>query len=172
MKVLCVIGTRPEAIKMAPVVQELRKHPTQITTVVCITAQHRDLLDSALALFDIVPDYDLDIMQDNQGLADLTARLLTGLTPIIRSEQPDWLLVQGDTTTVMAGALVAFYEDVRVGRRGGIPPVTAASLSLKRSIARSPTASATCISCRPSGLARTFCEKATVTQASWLQETQ
>ena len=152
MKVLCVIGTRPEAIKMAPVVQELRKHPTQIATVVCVTAQHRELLDSALALFDIVPDYDLDIMQDNQGLADLTARLLTGLTPNIRERTARLAARPGRYNDRYGRSASGLLRRCPVGHvEADCAPVTAASLSPKRSIARLPTASATYISCRPSG---------------------
>src|SRR6185436_18302786 len=110
MKVLSVFGTRPEAIKMAPVVKELNKHSGQLTSVVCVTAQHREMLDQVLALFDIRPDYDLNIMQKDQSLAQLTANALTRLDEVLRKEQPDWVLVQGDTTTAMVGALAAFYH--------------------------------------------------------------
>lgn len=114
MKVLSVFGTRPEAIKMAPVVRRLQDHPA-IVSRVCITAQHRDMLDEVLALFSISPDYDLDIMQQNQSLSYVTGQVLCGVEEILTKERPDWLLVQGDTTTVMAGALAAFYHDVPVG---------------------------------------------------------
>lgn len=115
MKILVVIGTRPEAIKMMPVVAELKKHPAQFETRVCVTAQHREMLDQVLTLFDIRPDYDLNIMQYNQSLTTLTANVLTLLEPIVIQEKPDWMLVQGDTTTTMAAALVAFYHRVKVG---------------------------------------------------------
>jgi len=115
IKVLSVVGTRPEAIKMAPVIQELEKYPDEIQSVVCATAQHREMLDQVLKLFDIRPDYDLDLMQPGQTLSGLTARLLNGLDGVIAQERPDWLLAQGDTTTVMVGALVAYYHRVRVG---------------------------------------------------------
>ena len=115
MKILSVFGTRPEAIKMAPVVKELEKYPDQVISKVCVTAQHREMLDQILDLFDITPDYDLNLMRPNQTLEQLTARVLTELTPIIRTEKPDWLLVQGDTTTVMAASIAAFYQGVKVG---------------------------------------------------------
>lgn len=115
IRVLSVLGTRPEAVKMAPVIKELEKYPDQIESVVCATAQHREMLDQVLKLFDIQPDYDLDLMQPRQTLSELTARLLTGLDKVVARERPDWLLVQGDTTTVMVGTLVAYYHQVRVG---------------------------------------------------------
>ncbi len=114
-KVLSIFGTRPEAIKMAPVVKKLETHPEEITSHVCVTAQHREMLDQVLDLFGIAPDYDLDLMEDDQSLSDITARVFTGLDPVIEQEQPDWVLVQGDTTTVMAASLVAFYHQVKVG---------------------------------------------------------
>lgn len=115
MKVLCVFGTRPEAIKMAPVVQELRRHSERLETVVCVTAQHRELLDQVLRLFDIQPDYDLDIMLDDQTLTDTTVSVLTKVGDVLEREKPDWVLVQGDTTTAMAAALAAFYRRIPVG---------------------------------------------------------
>jgi len=115
LKVLSIFGTRPEAIKMAPVVKELARHPDKIVSRVCVTAQHREMLDQVLNLFDIVPDYDLDLMRPNQSLAALTARVFTELDAVLAQEQPDWVLVQGDTTTVMAASLVAFYHRVKVG---------------------------------------------------------
>lgn len=114
MKVISVFGTRPEAVKMAPVVAELRKLP-QITSRVLVTAQHRDMLDQVLQIFDIAPDYDLNVMQDNQTPTDVAAEVLRRIQPILRDEAPDWILVQGDTTTVLAAALAAFYNRVRVG---------------------------------------------------------
>lgn len=113
MKVLAVVGTRPEAIKMAPVITTARRRGVDV--VVCATAQHRDMLDQVLGLFRIVPEHDLDLMRPNQSLSDLSARALTGLTPVIAQEQPDWLLVQGDTTTAMIAGLASFYARVRVG---------------------------------------------------------
>jgi UDP-N-acetylglucosamine 2-epimerase (non-hydrolysing) len=113
MKVLAVVGTRPEAIKMAPVITTARRRGVDV--VVCATAQHRDMLDQVLGLFQIVPEHDLDLMRPNQSLSDLSARVLTGITPVIADEQPDWLLVQGDTTTAMIAALASFYQRVPVG---------------------------------------------------------
>ncbi|MBI2862971.1 MAG: UDP-N-acetylglucosamine 2-epimerase (non-hydrolyzing), partial [Chloroflexi bacterium] len=115
MKVLCVFGTRPEAIKMASVVKALQAMPDRFVTRVCVTAQHREMLDQVLRLFDIRPDYDLNIMQPNQSLTQLTANALTSLEPVMLNEQPDWVLVQGDTTTATCAALVAFYHRIKVG---------------------------------------------------------
>jgi UDP-N-acetylglucosamine 2-epimerase (non-hydrolysing) len=113
--ILTVFGTRPEAIKMAPVIQELAKHPLEIKQVVCVTAQHRQMLDQVLELFNIQPDFDLDLMKPNQSLAQLTASAIAGLDPIFNHVKPDWILVQGDTTTVTAAALVAYYHQIKVG---------------------------------------------------------
>jgi UDP-N-acetylglucosamine 2-epimerase (non-hydrolysing) len=115
IKVLSVFGTRPEAIKMAPVVQELARHPDRILSRVCVTAQHREMLDQMLDLFGIEPDYDLDLMREDQRLSDVTANVLTGIECVIQEERPDWVLVQGDTTTTMASALAAFYNHCKVG---------------------------------------------------------
>jgi UDP-N-acetylglucosamine 2-epimerase (non-hydrolysing) len=114
MKVLCVVGTRPEAIKMAPVIRELRRHAARATVRVCATGQHREMLDQVLALFDVVPDVDLEIMRPNQSLADVTAAAMLGLDRLIAAERPDWVVVQGDTTTAMVAALAAFYQRARV----------------------------------------------------------
>lgn len=114
IRVLSVIGTRPEAVKMAPVVQQLRQTPG-LESVVCVTAQHRQMLDQVLNLFDIVPEIDLDLMQPNQSLAQISAAIFTHLDPVIRDVQPDWILAQGDTTTVMATALLAYYHRVKFG---------------------------------------------------------
>lgn len=115
IKVMVVFGTRPEAIKMAPLVLELKKHPQHIQTIVAVTAQHRQMLDQVLALFGIVPDYDLDIMSHGQTLFDITSRALTGLGEIMEQTVPDLVLVHGDTTTTFAGALAAFYKQIPVG---------------------------------------------------------
>ena len=114
LRVLSVFGTRPEAVKMAPVVLRLQQTPG-IDARVCITAQHREMLDQVLALFDLRPDYDLDLMQPDQSLAGLTAAVFSGLDPVLEQVKPDWVLVQGDTTTVMAAALLAYYHQVRLG---------------------------------------------------------
>ena len=113
MKVLAVVGTRPEAIKMAPVITTARGRGVDVT--VCATAQHRDMLDQVLGLFRIVPEHDLDLMRPDQSLSDLSARALVGLSPVIAAERPDWLLVQGDTTTAMIAALAGFYARIPVG---------------------------------------------------------
>jgi UDP-N-acetylglucosamine 2-epimerase (non-hydrolysing) len=115
LRVLVIFGTRPEAVKMAPVIKELKKHPDRIETRVCVTAQHREMLDQVLQAFDITPDIDLNLMQPNQNLAQLTARIFTELDPVLKAERPDWLLVQGDTTTVMAAALLGYYNQVNIG---------------------------------------------------------
>jgi UDP-N-acetylglucosamine 2-epimerase (non-hydrolysing) len=114
-KVLAVFGTRPEAIKMAPVVKELRKHPHDARVQVCVTAQHREMLDQVLRLFDIEPDIDLDLMQANQTPSQVAARVLSRMDPLLDDLRPDWVLVQGDTTTVMAACIAAHYHRVRVG---------------------------------------------------------
>lgn len=115
IKVMTVFGTRPEAIKMAPVILELNKHPEQIQPIVAVTAQHREMLDQVLQLFQIVPDYDLDIMSQGQTLFDITARAMQGLNEVIGKEKPDIVLVHGDTTTTFAGALAAYYHQTAVG---------------------------------------------------------
>lgn len=114
MKVLSVFGTRPEAVKMAPVIQELA-HTPGIISKVCVTAQHRQMLDQVLNLFKIVPDVDLDLMQPDQSLAEVTAAVFTFLDPVLADLKPDWVLVQGDTTTVMATSLLAYYHRIRIG---------------------------------------------------------
>ncbi len=114
LKVLSVFGTRPEAVKMAPVIKALENSP-DIESIVCITAQHREMLDQVLALFNITPDIDLDLMKKNQTLADLTARILQTLSPVIQSVQPEWILAQGDTTTVMTTTLLGYYHQIKVG---------------------------------------------------------
>ncbi|MEM4949621.1 MAG: UDP-N-acetylglucosamine 2-epimerase (non-hydrolyzing) [Candidatus Jordarchaeales archaeon] len=114
LKVLTVFGTRPEAIKLAPVLQEFKRHP-ELVSRVCVTAQHREMLDPFLKIFDIHPDYDLDIMQPNQTLFDITIRALDGLKRVLEAEQPDFLLVQGDTTSAFAAALAAFYLKIPIG---------------------------------------------------------
>ncbi|MGB8251706.1 MAG: UDP-N-acetylglucosamine 2-epimerase (non-hydrolyzing) [Anaerolineaceae bacterium] len=113
LKVLTVFGTRPEAVKLAPVIRELKKHPA-IDSEVCVTAQHREMLDQVLNLFQIVPDYDLNLMQPNQSLAEISAAILTNLDPLLVRTRPDWVIVQGDTTTVVATALLAFYRQIKV----------------------------------------------------------
>ncbi len=115
MKVLVIFGTRPEAIKLAPVISALCRHPRRPQVRVCVTGQHRHMLDQVLQLFGIQPHYDLNVMQPNQSLAQLTASVLVHLEPVIQAERPDWVIVQGDTTTVMSAALAAFYCGVRVG---------------------------------------------------------
>ncbi|NMC80345.1 MAG: UDP-N-acetylglucosamine 2-epimerase (non-hydrolyzing) [Chloroflexi bacterium] len=114
MRVLSVFGTRPEAVKMAPVIQALKAAPG-VDAPVCVTAQHREMLDQVLDLFDIRPDIDLDLMRPNQDLAELTAEVLTHLDPVLNDLKPDWVLLQGDTTTVLAAALAAYYRGARVG---------------------------------------------------------
>ena len=114
-KVLCVFGTRPDAIKMAPVVLELLRRPAQFVVKVAVTGQHRQMLDQVLSAFEIVPDFDLDIMTQGQTLSQVTTRSLNGLDPILASEKPDWVLAQGDTTTTFVAALAAFYHGAKFG---------------------------------------------------------
>ena len=115
LTVLSIFGTRPEAIKMAPVVKELSNHATRVRSVVCVVAQHREMLDQVLSLFEIKPDYDLNLMRPNQTLAQLTAKLFTGLDEVVTEVNPDWVLAQGDTTTVFVAAMIAFYRQVAFG---------------------------------------------------------
>ena len=112
---MLVFGTRPEAIKMAPLVKEFQRHPDMFRTIVCVTAQHREMLDQVLHIFDILPDYDLNIMKQGQDLYDITARVLTGMRNVLKEVQPDIVLVHGDTTTSTAAALAAFYQQIPVG---------------------------------------------------------
>ena len=114
-KILLVFGTRPEAIKMAPLVKKLQEKPEEFQTVVCVTGQHREMLDQVLRLFDITPEYDLNIMKPNQDLYDITSRILLGMRDVLKEVQPDIVLVHGDTTTSMAAALAAFYQQIPVG---------------------------------------------------------
>ncbi|WP_226655325.1 non-hydrolyzing UDP-N-acetylglucosamine 2-epimerase [Pseudalkalibacillus hwajinpoensis] len=115
VKVMSVFGTRPEAIKMAPLVNELKKYPQHITPLVAVTAQHREMLDQVLSIFEIEPDYDLNIMKSKQSLADITTRVLNGLDQIMKEEKPDLVLVHGDTTTTFSASLAAFYNQISVG---------------------------------------------------------
>ena len=114
-KVMLVFGTRPEAIKMAPLVKEFQKQKERIETVVCVTGQHREMLDQVLEIFDIKPDYDLNIMKQGQDLYDVTARVLTGMREVLKEVKPDVVLVHGDTTTSTAAALATFYQQIPVG---------------------------------------------------------
>ena len=114
-KVMLVFGTRPEAIKMCPLVKEFQKRPNEFETIVCVTGQHREMLDQVLKIFEVIPNYDLNIMKQGQDLTDVTARVLTGLRDVFKSCRPDVVLVHGDTTTSMAGALAAFYAQIPVG---------------------------------------------------------
>ena len=114
-KVMLVFGTRPEAIKMCPLVKEFQQHPTDFETIVCVTGQHREMLDQVLTIFDVKPDYDLNIMKQGQDLYDVTARVLTGMRDVFKECKPDVVLVHGDTTTSTAAALAAFYQQIPVG---------------------------------------------------------
>ena len=119
IKVMVVFGTRPEAIKMAPLVLELQKQSETFETITVVTAQHRQMLDQVLETFRIQPDYDLDIMGKNQSLLDITAKILEKFDPVVKEVQPNMILVHGDTTTTFAASLVAFYNQVRIGHVGG-----------------------------------------------------
>src|SRR5690554_2778977 len=114
-KIAIVFGTRPEAIKMAPVILELEKHTDEFESCVIVTAQHREMLDQVLTVFDIKPDYDLDIMKKNQTLSDITADVLKGIETIFINERPDMVLVHGDTTSSFAAALAAYYQKIPIG---------------------------------------------------------
>jgi UDP-N-acetylglucosamine 2-epimerase (non-hydrolysing) len=115
LKVLTVFGTRPEAVKLGPVIRELARHPDRIDCRVCVTAQHRDMLDQVLGIFGIRPDYDLDVMHADQTPTQVASAVLDRLEPVLQAERPDWVLVQGDTTTVAVAALAAFYARAHVG---------------------------------------------------------
>ena len=114
MKNLIIFGTRPEAIKMAPLVKEFQKNTIDFETKVCVTAQHREMLDQVLSFFDITPDYDLDLMKPNQNLYSLTGDIINGLKPILEDFQPDYVYVHGDTTTTMVASIAAFYSGAKV----------------------------------------------------------
>ncbi len=115
LKILTIVGTRPETIKLAPVIQMLEKHPEHFQSLTCTTAQHREMVDELAEQFSLRLDHDLDVMQPNQSLSDLTSRLITKLDQLLEQLKPDWILVQGDTTTVMAASLVAFYRRIKIG---------------------------------------------------------
>ncbi|MFV9510401.1 non-hydrolyzing UDP-N-acetylglucosamine 2-epimerase [Tepidibacillus sp. LV47] len=115
IKVMTIFGTRPEAIKMAPLVKEIEKHKTQFESIVCVTAQHRQMLDQVLKVFKITPDYDLNIMQQKQTLTEIMVRALQGLKEVMMREKPDLVLVHGDTSTTFAGSLAAYYQQIPVG---------------------------------------------------------
>ena len=112
---MLVFGTRPEAIKICPLVKEFQKHTDEFKTIVCVTGQHREMLDQVLTIFDVKPDYDLNIMKQGQDLYDVTARVLTGMRDVFKECKPDVVLVHGDTTTSTAAALAAFYQQIPVG---------------------------------------------------------
>ncbi len=114
-KIILVFGTRPEAIKMCPLVKEFQKYPQDFETIVCVTGQHREMLDQVLRIFEVQPDYDLNIMKQGQDLYDVTARVLVGMRDVLKEVQPDVVLVHGDTTTSTAAALAAFYQQIPVG---------------------------------------------------------
>lgn len=115
INIMIIVGTRPEAIKMAPIIKEIEKHPTLFKGIVCVTGQHREMLDQVLNIFEITPDYDLNVMTPNQSLSQLTATLINKLDQVMGDILPDWVLVQGDTTSAMAAGLVAYYRKIKVG---------------------------------------------------------
>ncbi|MFC0216405.1 non-hydrolyzing UDP-N-acetylglucosamine 2-epimerase [Paenibacillus chartarius] len=115
LKIMTIFGTRPEAIKMAPLIKELEKRPDQIESLVCVTAQHRQMLDQVLDIFSIKPDYDLDVMKDRQTLNEITIRVLQGLDPVFREAKPDMILVHGDTLTTFVASYAAFLQQIQVG---------------------------------------------------------
>jgi UDP-N-acetylglucosamine 2-epimerase (non-hydrolysing) len=115
LKVMCVFGTRPEVIKMAPVILELQRRADRFAVLTCATAQHRNMLDQALSIWSITPDIDLDVMQDGQTPTQVAARVMTRLEPVLLQERPDWVLVQGDTTTVMASAIATHHAQIKIG---------------------------------------------------------
>ena len=138
MKILIVFGTRPEAIKMAPLVKHFQKYSQKFETAVCVTAQHREMLDQVLQLFDIEPQYDLNIMKPNQDLFDISANIITSLRPILKELCPDLILVHGDTTTTFSASLAVFTKPIRLaaakgaGRTGRIRFTQRRRLQLRR----------------------------------------
>ena len=114
-KIMLVFGTRPEAIKMCPLVKEIQKYPQALKIEVCVTGQHREMLDQVLDIFDVIPDYDLNIMKQGQDLYDVTSRVLLGMRDVLKESNPDIVLVHGDTTTSTAAALASFYQQIPVG---------------------------------------------------------
>ena len=114
-KIMPVIGTRPEAIKLAPVIKELERYPKEFKVVPVVTAQHREMLDQVLHLFGISSAYDFDVMENNQTLSSVTAKIIKNFDPVVKREKPDWILNQGDTTTTFISALVGFYYEIRIG---------------------------------------------------------
>ena len=115
IRILFVFGTRPEAIKMVPLIKKCQKYPGELEVSICVTGQHREMLDQVLHIFDVKPNYDLNIMRQGQDLYDITARVLTGMRDVLEDARPDIVLVHGDTTTSMAAALAAFYQQIPVG---------------------------------------------------------
>src|SRR4029078_12590908 len=115
LKVMTIFGVRPEAIKMAPLILELQRHPEQIESIVCVTAQHRQMLDQVLEVFGIKPDYDLDVMKDRQTLNEISIRVLQGLAPVLEKAKPDFVLVHGDTLTTFLASYSAFMQQIKVG---------------------------------------------------------
>src|SRR3984957_126402 len=121
-KILLIFGTRPEAIKLCPVIRGLREHPSNFDVKVCVTAQHREMLDQVLEAFQVKPDHDLDLMLPGQTLYQSTSRILAGLEPVLREDEPAMVIVQGDTTTTLCGALAAFYARIPVAHVEAGPP--------------------------------------------------
>jgi len=113
-KILVVFGTRPEAIKMAPLVKELQKFPNEISCKLCVTGQHREMLDQVLKLFALTPDYDLDVMSPGQSLTELTSKIMLKIFPVIEADKPDFIIVHGDTTTTLSASLAAYYQQILV----------------------------------------------------------
>ena len=113
-KILLIFGTRPEAIKMAPLVKEFQKHSDKFETKVCVTAQHREMLDQVLEFFNIIPDFDLNLMKPGQNLYELTSKIISSLQPVLEEFKPDYVFVHGDTTTTMAGSIASFYSGAKV----------------------------------------------------------
>jgi len=156
MKVLTIFGTRPEAVKLAPVIQQLEQAPG-VESLVCVTAQHREMLDQVLRIFEIIPEIDLDLMREDQSLAELSAAVFSGLDMVFREIRPDWVLIQGDTTTVMAAGLLAYFHRIRVGH---VEAGLRTGDSRRRLIAGLRGWWPICISLPQNGPGRTCCAKA------------
>jgi UDP-N-acetylglucosamine 2-epimerase (non-hydrolysing) len=171
VKTLTVFGTRPEAIKLAPVLQELRKFP-EIESRVCVTAQHREMLDQVLRIFEITPDYDLNLMRPNQSLYQLTADALVALEAVMRTERPDVVITQGDTTTTFVASLSAYYAQIPLARvEAGLRTHNKYSPFPRRSIGCLLTISLICTLPPPRAPERTSCARASLRKRSSSRET-
>lgn len=171
-KIMLVFGTRPEAIKMCPLIRELKKRTT-LETVVCVTGQHRQMLDQVLQAFEVLPDFDLAIMKENQTLFDVTTNILNEIKAVLETARPDVVLVHGDTSTTFVTALACFYKQIPVGHvEAGLRPIIYTHLTRRSLTARRYPLSHSIILHRLHRLRRTFWERERIRAESGLQETQ